>query len=62
MQFKDVKVGELFTEGQHTETLIKTSTTISAVYNKRHCTVLIDKGRRIEYEFPTDHNVLVFVE
>jgi hypothetical protein len=60
MQFKDVKIDELFTDSLGCEVLIKTSKIMSAVYDvdKRR----IYKGRhgQIEFEFPQDYDIDLF--
>jgi hypothetical protein len=60
MQFKDVKIDELFTDYHGCEVLIKTSNLLSAVYDVEHRRIYKGRNGQIEFEFPQDYDIELF--
>lgn len=63
MQFKDVEIGQLFSEDSTCEILVKVSETLSQVYdaNKGEVYKSTWSGQPITYEFPMTLEVEEFI-
>lgn len=64
MKFKDVKIGQLFSEASTCEIFIKVSETESHIWNAGDKDVWINvrTGRHEAYEFPLTHEVEEYEE
>lgn len=60
MQFKDVKIDELFTDYLGCEVLIKISDILSAVYDVDRHRIYKGRNGQIEFEFPQDYDIELF--